>query len=111
MLEKELLPEFSSLYKTKKKSSFREEYKEYKKKKITELNGKKVIVDDFVFTNSKINKDEEAVYIFVTDFDGNKYMIITSSSVIMDELKTVKEKGIKKFVGTICTDNKYYTFL
>lgn len=109
-MSEELLPEFSSLYKTKERTSFKEEYKDYKKIKITELNGKRIKVDNFVFVPSKINKDEESAYIFITDANNNKFMIITSSCVIINELKTIKEKGIKSFIGTICTDNKYYTF-
>lgn len=111
MLEKKSLPEFSSLYKIREKSSFKEEYKDYKKIRITELNGKKVKVDNFIFATSKINKNEESAYIFVTNLeDNNKYMIITSSEVLLEELKTIKEKGVVSFIGTICTDNKYFTF-
>jgi len=110
MLEENSLPNFNSLYELKNKGSFKEEYSDYKRIKITKLNGQKVRVDDFKIINSKINKIDKSAYIFVTTNNDEKYLIITSSGIIIEELQTIENKGIKSFIGIICTDNKYYTF-
>jgi len=112
MSEQESLPEFSSLYKFKNSGlSLREEFKDYKRTQMKFLNGEKVVIDKFYFSLSKMDKEKEVAYILLTTVNSKeKWLVITSSTVIMSELKAVQEKGVETFTATICTDNRYYTF-
>ena len=112
MLDVGSFPEFSSLYELKNGGkTLREQYGDYVKVPMRFLNKERVAVEDFYFAKSKINKEDDVAYIMFTKLsDEKKCLVITSSNVILEELKSIEPKGQKKFVAEICTDNKYYTF-
>ena len=95
MLDVGQLPEFSSLYELRNGGkTLREQYGDYVKVPMRLLNKERVIVEDFYFAKSKINKEDDVAYIMLTKLsDEKKCLVITSSTVILEELKAVEAKG------------------
>jgi hypothetical protein len=78
---------------------------EGKKKKITEILGKDLLILSFQIKKSKINDGDYATIQF--EISDEKYIVFTASRPLMEQLERYKEK--LPFHATIVHRYKYYT--